>query len=901
MRGRKQAAETEALIDSGSMECLVSPSFVERVGMTLIPLRRPIILRNADESENSQGRITHYVVLKYLWQGAVKLRLQKAYVASIGKHDVILGMTWLEKENPSIDWKTGNLIIRTVKAEPPPPPRWKGTLERLQRAKSPVYARTPDPAETTKEEPPTISAPRPVLPDLKALAALVVKRLEEESRIPTDILDEPVPELPGHPVMDCHSSSPLRKVTIEEEPEVLEDEEPFEATVNRIMENLDADENLLSYDQEAGLLTSYSQLEPPLTQETWPPSSSARPSTTVNRYLKTRSGKLIPMAFSVGKVTTSTELAQKAHEKDKEKTLEEMVPPYLHDLLPVFDKQTASRLPEHTEYDHEINLKPGFESMKAQVYPIAPAQRAELEKFIQENESKGYIRPSKSPIASPFFFVGKKDGTYRPCQDYRTLNANTIKDRYPLPLVTDLMEKMKGAKYFTKMDLRAGYNNVRIKEGDEWKAAFIVPGTNHGPPRLFEPTVMFFGLCNSPSTFQRMMNTIFADMMQEGWIVIYMDDILIFSADLEEHRKRTRRVIERLKEHDLYLKPEKCYFDVPEVEFLGLIIRHNEIAMDPVKIDGVVGWKPPTCLKDVRSFLGFANFYRRFIPHFSDRARPLVDLTKKDVRWHWDDEQQKAFDDLKAEFVKAPVLKMPEEDKPFALETDASKFATGGVLRQQDNNGDWHPCGYISQSLNPAERNYEIYDRELLAIIRGLETWKHLLMGAAHPVQILCDHKNLGYWRTAQKLNRRQARWALFLSEFDYELIHVPGSKMVQSDALSRRPDHDPGDNDNEDMVVLPDSKFARSLAAYRTIACAAMEEEAVITMDDRPITALVNQELHDRIANCHVREPIVRDAITALFDKGPPPARTALADWMTDGNLVYYRDKLYVPLDKEL
>ena len=139
VRGRKQAAETEALIDSGSMECLVSPSFVERVGMTLIPLRRPIILRNADESENSQGRITHYVVLKYLWQGAVKLRLQKAYVASIGKHDVILGMTWLEKENPSIDWKTGNLIIRTVKAEPPPPPRWKGTLERLQRAKSPVY------------------------------------------------------------------------------------------------------------------------------------------------------------------------------------------------------------------------------------------------------------------------------------------------------------------------------------------------------------------------------------------------------------------------------------------------------------------------------------------------------------------------------------------------------------------------------------------------------------------------------------------------------------------------------------------------------------------------------------------------------------------------------------------
>ena len=607
------------------------------------------------------------------------------------------------------------------------------------------------------------------------------------------------------------------------------------------------------------------------------------------------------MAFSFGKVTTSTELAQAAHAKDKEKTLEEMIPPYLHDLLPAFDKGTASRLPMHTEYDHEIKLKPGFESMKAQVYPLAPAQRTELEKFIQENESKGYIRPSKSPVASPFFFVGKKDGSYRPCQDYRTLNANTIKDRYPLPLITDLMEKMKGARYFTKMDLRAGYNNVRIKEGDEWKAAFIVPGTDHGPPRLYEPTVMFFGLCNSPATFQRMMNTIFADMMQEGWMVIYMDDILIFSADLKEHQQRTRRVIERLREHDLYLKPEKCYFDVTEVEFLGLILRPNAIAMDPVKVEGVTGWKPPTCLKETRSFLGFANFYRRFISHFSERARPLVDLTKKDVRWHWDNEQQKAFEDIKAEFTRAPVLLMPQDGKPFSLETDASKFATGGVLRQQDENGDWHPCGFISQSLNPAERNYEIYDRELLAIIRGLEAWRHLLLGAPHPIQILCDHKNLGYWRTAQKLNRRQARWALFLSEFDYELIHVPGTKMVQSDALSRRSDHDPGDNDNEDMLVLPDARFARNLSVYRTMMTETFEEDTVLTVDDPSYVRTVNLELRERIRDCHIREPIVRDAITALYDKGPAPARTALTDWMEDGELVYYRGKAYVPPNKDL
>lgn len=234
-----------------------------------------------------------------------------------------------------------------------------------------------------------------------------------------------------------------------------------------------------------------------------------------------------------------------------------------------------------------------------------------------------------------------------------------------------------------------------------------------------------------------MMNVIFADMLAEGWLVIYMDDILIFSRDNKEHQERTQRVIEQLKANDLYLKPEKCYFDVKEVEFLGLIVQPGEIAMDPVKIDGITNWPAPTTVKQVWSFIGFANFYRKFIHHFSDRARPLVDLTRKDIHWHWDKEQQEAFEDLKKEFTKAPILRMPDESKPFALECDSSKFATGGVLLQQDENGDWHPCGFISQSLGPAKRNYEIYDCELLAIIHGLETWKHYLIGGAHKVLIL--------------------------------------------------------------------------------------------------------------------------------------------------------------------
>ncbi|GBE80874.1 hypothetical protein SCP_0305940 [Sparassis crispa] len=214
-------------------------------------------------------------------------------------------------------------------------------------------------------------------------------------------------------------------------------------------------------------------------------------------------------------------------------------------------------------------------------------------------------------MASPFFFVGKKDGSLRPCQDYRYLNEGTIKNAYPLPLITELLDKLKGARYFTKMDLRSGYNNVWIKDGDQWKAAFK---TNRG---LYEPTVMFFGLCNSPATFQKMMNEIFKDLINEGWMIIYMDDILIFLNDMEEHRQRTLRVLERLKQNDLFVKPEKCTFDSQEVEYFGMIIRPDHIGMDLIKLKGIQDWPEPTTVKAVRAFISFANFYRKFIDHYS--------------------------------------------------------------------------------------------------------------------------------------------------------------------------------------------------------------------------------------------------------------------------------------------
>jgi hypothetical protein len=273
---------------------------------------------------------------------------------------------------------------------------------------------------------------------------------------------------------------------------------------------------------------------------------------------------------------------------------------------------------------------------------------------------------------APFFFVKKKDGSLRLVQDYRALNVATVKNWYPLPLIDDLVNKLQGAQYFTKLDVQWGYNNVRIKEGDEWKAAFQ---TNC---RMFEPLVMFFGLTNSPATFQTMMNDIFADLIAEGHVVIYLDDILIFTRTLEEHRRIVRRVLEKLCSHKLYLKPEKCEFEKESIEYLGLIISHNHVAMDPAKVVGVLEWPVPANLKEVQSFVGFLNFYRRFIQGFAKVVRPLHNLIKKGTPFKFGEEELAAFMKLKELITSTPILMLPNSTQLFHVLANSSDFATGG-------------------------------------------------------------------------------------------------------------------------------------------------------------------------------------------------------------------------------
>ena len=554
------------------------------------------------------------------------------------------------------------------------------------------------------------------------------------------------------------------------------------------------------------------------------------------------------------------------------------VPAHLHKFGDVFSKKASERMPTRKPYDHPIELVPGATLPKpAKLYPMTPQERNSLDEWIDQELAKGYIRLSKSPTAAPVFFVKKKDGTLRLVQDYRALNAVTKKDKFPLPRIPDLIDRLSKASIFTSMDLRWGYNNIRMREGDEEKAAFI---THRG---LYEPTVMYFGFCNAPSTFQLMMNEVLKEEIATGHVVVYIDDILIFTDDLTLHRQLVERVLQKLRDNDLFAKPEKCHFEQSSVAFLGLIVSKNSITMDRSKVEGVTGWPTPTKVKHVQAFLGLANFYRRFIKDFAKLARPLTMLTCKGVVWQWGDEQEKAFQALKDAFTSAPILQIPNETAPYRLETDSSDFATGAVLEQIGDDKLWHPVAYYSKSLNEHERNYEIYDKELLAIIRGLEEYRHYLEGHPEPFEIWSDHLNLTYFRQAQKLTRRQARWSLFLSRFNFTLRHRPGKSMLRADPLSRRPDHEEGvSSDNSDQTLLRPEFFAIK----------AMFSSQGATVDDA--------KLLERIKKALSNDEMTKD-YKSLLSSGPREFGKSLEEWNFEKGLLLHRGKVYVPKDQSL
>ena len=486
------------MIDSGATALFLDHSFIAKHNISLTPLRQPIDLYNIDGSSNQAGRITHFARLKLTLDGFDEWT--DFLATNLGGENVILGLPWLRKVNPHINWQQGYIRI----------PRRPVTMEE-----------TPDPDAYSPGEAPSNGT---------ILEEVYATQTENHIRIPSTPAPTSIPSDGDPKTAEEQPTTPYRRICANR-------------SIRREWIRLGITEHA---EDELWCAAGY---------------------------------------------TYSQRIAEEALKDKPTRTMDEMIPPQYRHHLSVFSEEESHRLPGHKPWDHAIDLIPGSNTaIRTKVYPMSANEQEELQRFLEENLAKGYIRPSKSPLSSPVFFIKKKDGKLRFVQDYRKLNEITVKNRYPLPLVSDIVGRLKGARYFTEFDVRWGYNNVRIKDGDEWKAAFA---TNQG---LFEPLVMFFGLTNSPATFQALMNSIFSDLIAEGKVAVYLDDILIFTITLEEHRIVVDEVLRCLKTHDLYLWPEKCEFEQEKIEYLGLVIQEGEVHMDPSKVEAVHTWPSPKSL-----------------------------------------------------------------------------------------------------------------------------------------------------------------------------------------------------------------------------------------------------------------------------------------------------------------
>jgi hypothetical protein len=385
---------------------------------------------------------------------------------------------------------------------------------------------------------------------------------------------------------------------------------------------------------------------------------------------------------------------------------------------------------------------------------------------------KGYIRPSSSPQGSPALFV-KKEGSLWMCVDYRPLNAVTIKNKYPLRRIDVLFDQLAGDKVFSKINLRSGYHQIKIRASDVPKMAF---STRYG---LYEFLVMSFGLMNAPAYFMYLMNSIFMNELDK-FVVVFIDDILIYSENKAEHAKHLRIVLQHLRDHKLYAKFSKCEFWLESVKFLGHTISKEGIFVDPSKVQEVMDWKPPKSVHQIRSFLGTAGYCRRFIPDFSRTDKPMTELLKKGVKFVWSEECDKAFHTLREHVTSAPVLAQPDMSKPFEVFCDASGIGLGCVLMQENR-----VMAYASRALRPHEKNYPTHDLELAAVVHALKLWRHYLMG--NRCNIFTDHKSLKYIFTQSDLNMRQKRWLELIKDYDLEVHYHPGKANMVADALSRK------------------------------------------------------------------------------------------------------------------
>ena len=590
---------------------------------------------------------------------------------------------------------------------------------------------------------------------------------------------------------------------------------------------------------------------------------------------------------------------QRAKDFDKDNDdVEDLLPLEYKDLAKVFSVKESNKLaPRRGLSNHHIQLE-GKIDWDPKLYRHTAQEMDEIRKWVKENLLKGFITASSALWASPILFVKKPNGGIRLCIDYRKLNAISKKDKYPLPLIDDIISMLlKGCEYITRLDVRSAFNRIRMAlDEDENLTTFATPIGN------YKSKVLPFGLTGGPATFQRYINSTLIEYLND-FCAAYMDDILIISKTKEEHIQQVRKVLKKLNEAGLQVDIRKLEFSVNKTKFLGLIVLKDGIEMDPEKTADIKDWELPQTVRDIQSFIGFCNFYRRFIAMFSRIAQPLISLTRKEFKGKLvklTPKAIKAFDKLKIAVTTAPVLAHFNPNKKSYVEVDSSDTVQGGCLSQYGLDKLLHPIAFFSRKLVSAECNYEIYDKELLAIVRAFEHWRPELEGIELPIQVLTDYRALQYFITTKSLTPRQARWALTLSKYNFEIQYRPGKQNTLANTLSRRSQDI--QTFNRDQILLPESKLSPKLKEvqkqlYLTSKTNTASKTAIlapILFDNlEPQTLLATQ-----VKAAQATDPDSQRLLKALKDKArkDPAKEVELALCTERENCLYYRGRLWVP-----
>ena len=737
---------------------------------------------------------------------------------SLPHHDVILGQPWLEKWNPHIDWKNHKIKFTSTELKP------TLQIKKLEETATLPERKTPSAAgyDLTPAENFTLQP--------------------GEQRLINTSIAMIIPE--GY-YGQLHPRSSIAKIELSVEGGVIDSD--YRGPIKIILRNQGKTPYTFNSGDPPVAQIVLLKITTPLVQEVQTLEDTAR---------KGGFGSTNISFISIDK------LVQTAQEEDQyymcsiteagdvtyTNALDPRVKPTLEEFPDVFPAELPPGLPPSRDIDHRIEVDPDSNPPWRPIYRMSPleldAMRAELNQLIKA----GSIEPSTSPYGAPVIFVKKKDGKLQMCIDYRALNKITKKNRFPIPLIDDLIDRLQGASVFTKIDLRWGYNQVRIHQDDIEKTAFR---TRYGH---YQYKVMPFGLTNAPATFQALVQDILKPLL-DICVIVYIDDILIYSRNDQEHVQHIRQVLEILRTHKMYGNMAKCEFFKESVEYLGHVISSKGISTDPKKVEAVKQWPTPTNIKEMQSFLGLCNYYRRFIEGYSKIAAPLTDLTHKDTPFLWTPRTTEAFEELKKHMTEAPVLCIPDPELPFTVTTDASDFAVGAVLMQDQGQGP-QPVAFTSRKMNVHELNYAAHEKETLTIMHALSKW-HVYLEGRHFI-IYTDHATLRHFPEQPNLSRRQARWTEKMADYDFKIEYLPGKQNVVADAISRRPDLQL----NSVFQIVNDFKA----------------------------------QVKDTISKDLDFEDIIKNLLNLLTKKMSPPSLLAHYSLDQEENLYYDQDRLCIP-----